>query len=137
MPEFSVGATPSGANGSAPSLLAASSLFPLLPRFPEPEKPGTPENIIQTEISDQLHGRAGNSGSETKGIQKGIEKVLRFGKLREAFLDVLFGDSKAGAPDPVGRQVAKFIDENGQEYTFDAEMRPVKVQMLPMWDADP
>lgn len=137
MPQFSVGSGGGAGGGAGGPLLASVSDFVLLPRLPEPEKKGTVENIVITEVGDQLAGRAGNSGSETKGIQKAIEKGLRFGKLREAFLDVLFGDNKVGAPDPVGRQVVKFVDENGQEYTLDANMQPVKVQMLPMWEADP
>ena len=137
MPEFSVGGGSGSASEGTRPLLASVSDFILLPRLGDPKEKGTPENIVITEIGDQLNGRSGNSSSETKGIQKAIEKGLRLGRIREAFLDVLFGDTQAGAPDPAQRSDLRLVDEQGRTFTMNAEGDIVEVKMLPVWERDP
>lgn len=93
--------------------------------------------FLQEQVEAIFQGNADLSAPEEKGAKKGLEKLIRGGPLGEAIVDVLFGDNKAGAPDPsppsggTGRvpgDIGFVVNDAGEL---------VAVQMLPVWTRDP
>lgn len=99
--------------------------------------PPTIVKSVGEEIDDQLSGRADNNFAEKKGIEKGIAKVIRSGTLTDILDKLLFGDNKAGAPDPELPNGGAGRDPAGHTYVVDADGNLVEVQMLPVWTRDP
>lgn len=136
MPGFVFGG--GGVGGAVmPPVLFGGVVGPLLPRVPDPYDTNTPEGAARQEVVDQLNGRGNNTAAETKGIEKAIEKGLKLGRIQGTLVDVLFGDDKAGAPDPAPRYDLRFVDEQGRVTTWDEQGNLVEVVMPPMWMADP
>lgn len=137
MPEFSVGAPPVRANGSAPSPVILAESPTLLPHATDFEDRRTVEGGLKARIEDFLRGRSEFTAPEEKGLDKGLEKLLRMGTKGNAFMDMLTGDSKVGAPDPDNTGTA---DQFTQEYLLGKPTpnEPSRgVVMLAMWTADP
>lgn len=81
------------------------------------------------------------SGAEKAGAKK-LAGLALPGRLPAAAIDLLFGGAKAGAPDPPrpfsiytvvlpgGRRETRALYPGG-------EVKLIRVEMLPMWNADP
>lgn len=137
MPEFSVGSEPRQEQVSFGDQVRAIVDWFLTPDDTGNLIPPTIAKSVGEEIDDQLNGRADNSFAEKKSIEKAAEKALRSGNLTNVLEKLLFGDSRAGAPDPARRRSTVLVDEQGFPYQLNERGERVEVQMLPMWLADP
>jgi hypothetical protein len=137
MAEFDFGLPPRGSNRSLGERAQSIWEWFITPDGEGSLLPPTVSQAIGEQLEDTLAGRSGNNAGETKLEQKAIEKVVRGGPLGESIVEVLFGDNRAGAPDPSSRRSEPFIDEQGQLVQFNERGEKLLVQMLPIWLRDP
>lgn len=137
MAEFQVGTGPPPAERTTRDRLLTVWEWFITPDDTGNLVPPTAVQSVAEEIDDQLAGRGGNNAAEMKGIEKAAEKLVRGGPIGEAIVKLFFGDEKAGAPDPDARLGIPFTDEEGINFQFNERGEKVRVQMLPMWTADP